>query len=220
MNETIRVQALDGTWTTLGLAKAAGITPESIAASANEWGPDQLTCTLQRDPTEIAVDLSTWTPCELEIDGTVVWDGRVKEAPKQGGASPQLSLVCEGWQYHLDDDLYERCYVHSALSEWADYRADPAADLTQAPQAGTVTAEDIGGLVLGLPNTSSWATNQVVGVMLDMGPVERATTCSFNFGSPVPPAAWCHQSGGRFVHECLAISGGVSPIERRPNVGE
>jgi hypothetical protein len=38
MNESIMIQALAATWVTLGLAKAAGITPENIHARRRSSG--------------------------------------------------------------------------------------------------------------------------------------------------------------------------------------
>jgi hypothetical protein len=39
MAETIRLQGLDGVWEALGVVRDPHVPPESITASANEWGP-------------------------------------------------------------------------------------------------------------------------------------------------------------------------------------
>jgi hypothetical protein len=171
---TIRVQSQDQSWQTLGADRYRGILPEGIKPTANGWGPDLLNFTLKRRPGTIFPDLASWTPCEVEIGGIVVWDGTIKEAPEQDGESFQIGVVGQGWQYHLDDDTNEKLWVHTRLPDWADRRSHNATNLNTAtggsyPAACTV-ASDRGGITLGHPRGSVFPNSARVGVFLDAGP--------------------------------------------------
>jgi hypothetical protein len=166
---TIRVQALGGTWETLGADRYRSIVPEGLVCSANRWGSDTCGFTLRRDVSPLGPDLSTWTPVEIEIAGVVVWDGRIRATPTSESDGPVISVQGQGWQYHLDDDLYDRVYAQTRLSDWQDYRNFPTAYLPESPLAGTVSAGS-GRIVLGWANGAVVAGSTGIAVTLDLGP--------------------------------------------------
>jgi hypothetical protein len=167
---TLRVQTADQGWETLGVDRYRGVVPEGIKASANVWGPDLLGCTLKRKPGAIFPDLATWTPCELEIGGMVVWDGALKEAPEQDGDDFQVGVVGAGWQYHLDDDTNDKVWVHTRLPDYQDLRSFLTAELGlgRAYAGGQVSNQ--GSIVISMPNAVPVGAGGYVGVCVDLGP--------------------------------------------------
>ncbi len=164
---TVRVETLDGGWETLGADRLRGIVPEGIVCTSNRWGPDSCSFTLGRDPAAAGADLSTWTPVEIEVAGVVVWDGRIKATP----TADSVNVQGQGWQYHLDDDVYDRVYVHTRLGDYRDVRTFPTANRGSFREVGQVTAGS-GAIALAWPaNTPSigWA-----GAILDLGPGNTA----------------------------------------------
>jgi len=170
---TVRLQALDGTWETCGADRMIGVVPESEQHSDNESGPDKASFDLKRPVFAIWPDLGAFTPVEIEIGGVVVWDGFVGETPLQAAREQVINVQCEGWQYHLDHDVYERNYVHTKLTDWKDCRSASLevdlATFTSAPQVQT----GVGLISLVWPQGQ--ATNGRAGVVLDMGPETKAT---------------------------------------------
>lgn len=118
----VRLQSLDGTWETCGVDRAAGIFPENVTLSSDSWGPKTASFDLRRDPMLPWPDVLAFTPVKIEVDGQLVWSGRVSETPSREGAESVMSVTCEGWQAHLDDDLVDRMWVHDDLTAWKDYR--------------------------------------------------------------------------------------------------
>jgi hypothetical protein len=167
--ETVRVQALNGGWETLGADRYRGVVPEGLQCSANRWGPDTCTFTLRRDTVVLGPDLSTWTPVEIEVAGVVVWDGRIRATPTSESDGPVISVQGQGWQYHLDDDLYSAAYVHTRLSDFGDVRSQPTADLT-VHRAYGVISNDQGAIILTIPNGTVVPVGTAVGVVIDLGP--------------------------------------------------
>lgn len=172
----IRFQTLDGTWETVGVDRAAGIVPERVQYGSDAWGSSTASFDLRR-PTGVQwPDIRAFTPVEIEVDGVLVWSGRVRETPMREGADGSvISVVAEGWQYHLDDDVYQRTYVHTRLSDWKDMRSIPTASLTGNTliQAGMVS-NDNGTITLGYGSGTEVITGAAVGVVLDLGPSGRA----------------------------------------------
>jgi hypothetical protein len=166
---TIRVQTLGGGWETLGADRYRSIVPEGLVCSANRWGPDTCAFSLRRDVSPLGPDISTWTPVEIEVAGVVVWDGRIRATPTSEADGPIISVQGQGWQYHLDDDVYDRTYVHARLGDWRDYRSFPTAYLPESPVAGTVNAGD-GRVVMGWANGAVVTTTTGVAITLDLGP--------------------------------------------------
>lgn len=167
---TVRVQVLDGVWETFGVDRAIHVVPESLVASTNEWGNDRASFDLRRDPAVGWPDLQAFSPVEVEIAGDVVWTGRVLETPARDGADAVINVQCEGWQYHLDDDVFAKNYVHTNLNDWKDHRSLPSADLVGAFLASQLVQADGGVITIGTIQDTVWAGSRGVGVTLDLGP--------------------------------------------------
>lgn len=178
---TIRVQSLNGVWETLGSDRYSNAVPENVTYSFNTWGPDTCSFTLKRSPTGNYPDLTTWTPIEVEVAGVLVWDGRLKETPTAEGTAPVISVQAEGWQYHLDDDVYAYSYVHTRLN-FVDSRSLPTADLTTNPQVFNVSAGE-GQLLIGLANATTVAISTGGSAMIDLGPGCSAMSLSIDVSS-------------------------------------
>jgi hypothetical protein len=194
---SVRVQALDGGWETLGADRYRGVGPEGLQCSANRWGPDTCTFTLRRAATVLGPDISTWTPVEIEVAGVVVWDGRIRATPTSESDGPVISVQGQGWQYHLDDDLYDRVYVRTRLSDWVDARSYATTNLTFYTAAFTVTTG--GAILLALPNGSTCPAFGAASVLLDVGP-----------GATAKRIVLTYTSGGHASFN-LFVSGAASP---------
>lgn len=166
---TIRTQALDGTWQTMGGETARGIYPEGVTLEADAWGSSVASFNLRRDPRAFFPDIGAFTPVEIDVGSTLVWSGRVRETPAQV-AQRVINVQCEGWQFHLDDDIYQRTYVHTNLSEYKDMRSVLSIDLAgfALRQAASVSTD--GGITLSFPNNMVLdGSGSRVGVLLDLG---------------------------------------------------
>jgi hypothetical protein len=179
---TIRVQTLGGQWETLGADRYLGYYPEGLTFNFNVWGPDTCTFSVKRDPGTIHPDLTTWTPIEIEISGRVVWDGRIKETPTTGGDDPNISVSCEGWQYHLDDDVYAPMYVHSTLTDAVDERSTNLVDLNVMRQVFNVQVAE-GNTVIGAANADVLTTGTGGAVVFDLGYGAAANRISIDVAS-------------------------------------
>ena len=167
---TVRLEVLNGVWETCGAGRALEVLPESVSFGANEWGPDKASFTLRRNPWGVWPDLLAFTPVEIEVGGVVCWEGRTGETPIKAGAEQQINVQAEGWQYHLDDDVYKRMYVHSTLSDWKDVRSNPDANLAGWAAAPQVQAES-GAIVLTIPKGTTVGPSSeepAVGVFLEL----------------------------------------------------
>ena len=166
----VRVQALDGTWETVGVDRLAGIAPENVSLSANAWGSDKASFDLRRDPGGIYPDLSAFTPVDVEVAGAKVWSGRVSSTPSREGSDSVVNVQCEGWQYHLDDDVYESRYAHTSLADYQDVRSWSGTSLGNFSAAGMVQSADQGSVVIGFGNGAPVVQNtSCAGVFLDLG---------------------------------------------------
>jgi hypothetical protein len=166
---TIRLQALGGGWETVGVDRLRAIKPEGIQLSANDWGSDTCRFMLRRDPKGIHPDLSAFTPCDVEIDGKLVWSGRVWETPTKDGSDASIAVEGRGWQYHLDDDLFTRTYVHARMSDFIDARSRLTTDLAQTIGVGQLAND--GALVLTIPQGATIVTGKYQGChFIDLGP--------------------------------------------------
>jgi hypothetical protein len=176
----IRIQNLEGTWEVIGRDRLKGITPEGVQLSANAWGSDTCRFNLKRNPRTVHPDLSSFTPAEVEVDGRTVWSGRIWETPtKEGGADSTISVEGRGWQYHLDDDAYQKIFVHTRMSEWTDVRSSPLADLAKYVSAPTVDTS--GTIQLNWSMNSTMTTSTYAGVYLDLGPDNLAKRIIVDF---------------------------------------
>lgn len=169
---TVRTQSLDGTWDTLGTGSARGVWPENVVLEADPVGPSKATFSLRRDPTAFWPDIGAFTPVEVEVAGTLVWSGRISDTPSQV-SSRQMNVECQGWQYHLDDDVFKTFYVHTALPDWKDMRSLPAANLAVSVVAGQPTAGD-GVVALGFPADTAVPAGARSGVTLDLAELGAA----------------------------------------------
>lgn len=169
----VRGKVLDGTWETIGADRSMGIVPENFVASSNQWGPDKASFDLRRNPGWMWPDLSAFTDIDVEVGGEPDWSGRISETPSRDGDDPVINVQCEGWQYHLDDDVYAKNYVHSRLADWRDYRSYPDAVLTYATAGYTVDVSG-GQIRLALPNGAITAITKAAAAVLDLGPYSTA----------------------------------------------
>lgn len=167
----VRVQALDGTWETCGADRARGVMPENVQLISDQWGSKTASFDLRRDPKAIWPDISAFAPVEVEVGGRLVWSGRVAETPVRDSTDSVISVQCEGWQAHLDDDIYERVYVHTNLGDWSDARGHPEATLTNLVANWQVTSGD-GKVSLLCPQGTSPSGRAAV--VLDLGPNSTA----------------------------------------------
>lgn len=224
---TVRLAALDGAWEVGGRDRKRGIMPENVQLTADAWGSATAQFELRRDPRAVWPDLGAFTPVEIEIGGVVVWSGRIAETPQRDTADRVISVQCKGWQYHLDDDLYERVYVHTRLSEWRDARSFLTSDLSKFTTKGTVS-NDRGVLTLGFPNGSVLASGERVGVILDLGPncvgqrivatwessnSTGSLTCYGQAGASENPAGGAYVAGFSFVNNSAASGTSAGTFE-------
>ncbi len=164
----IRAEVLNGTWETFGVDRAIEVDPESVSYGANEWGCEKASFTLRRNPWAAWPDLSPFTPVEIEIGGVIVWEGRTEGTPLKAGAEASINVQAGGWAQHLDDDLYKRLYVHSALTDWKDARSFPEAQLAYYQGAPQIQAET-GCIAMILPKESYIEAGCSMAVILDLG---------------------------------------------------
>lgn len=169
---TVRVSSIDGTWETLGADRARGVWPEGVVLEADPWGSSRASFSLRRDPTAFWPDIGAFTPVEVEVAGSLVWSGRVSDTPSQVSAR-QMNVQCEGWQYHLDDDVYKTFYVHTDLGAWVDMRSLSGAVLSQSIVAGQPTVGD-GVITLGFPANTAIVPTARSGVALDLAKLGAA----------------------------------------------
>lgn len=168
----ISVQDVDGRWHQLGAGALRGVWPEAVELVSDEYGPKTATFELHRDPESAWPDLGAYAPMEATVGGGLRWSGRIVDAPTRS-ADRVISVQAEGWQAHLDDDQYERVYVHSRLSDWKDQRSSLTTTLGSVSggfvAAPTVNAGD-GGITLQWPKDETIVAGRNVGVYLDLGP--------------------------------------------------
>lgn len=171
---TIRVQTLNAQWETLGSSRRRGIQPENLELTANEWGSDKASFQLRRDPGAAWPDITAFTPVEISVGGVLVWSGRVLETPNTDSPDPVINVQCEGWQYHLDDDVFQHPLVHSRLADYKDTRSYPDAALGAAALYAAGQVSNDKGLSLSMPNGSPIASGTLVMATLDLGPYATA----------------------------------------------
>jgi hypothetical protein len=164
---TVRLSTLDGVWEVGGVDRRRGIVPENVRVEADRWGPSKASFDLRRDPVRPWPDLGAYTPVEIEIGGVVVWDGRIAETPSRSGGDMVINCQCVGWQYHLDDDLYERTYVHTRMADWRDMRSLLEVNLALAWAAPVISTD--GTITINIPNGTVVPAGARAGVVLDVG---------------------------------------------------
>lgn len=228
---TVRLQALDGTWEVCGADRARGVWPENVKGiRADQWGSKSASFDLRRDPKATWPDIAAFTRVQIDIDGRHRWSGRVAQTPVRDDLDSVISVQCEGMQAHLDDDLYERVYVHTDLTAWADARSFPTSVLTYWVADGQVNAGD-GKITLSWPIGTPINLNDSVGVVLDLGPgvgtcAKVTLTVKRLAGNPANMGLYCRAAsdpsllrGGSSYEEdwtvkaLTTLSGGVETFE-------
>lgn len=204
MPETVRVQALDSRWETLGVDRFPGIHPQGLDYTYSDWGPDSATFALKRDPTLDHPDLAEFTPLDIEDGGALVWSGFVIDTP---AGEDGLTVSALGWHYHLDDDVYSPYMIDEDLGAFVDVRSTLEANLSTHQQAGRVDTGQ--GILLSWPTGSNPPTGIAVAVTYDAGEHGRVRRVAVDYdqsdnygasflyviGSDVPD--WTLNGGGR-----------------------
>ena len=165
---TIRLQDIDGTWTTLGTDRASAIYAVGLNLTSNDWGPDTATFELHRDPSASWPDLGAFTPVEIEVGNQMCWSGRIAETQVQDGSTRQLSVRCEGRQYCLDDDQFARTYYTRAIGDWQPITDYVPVGTDWVGHGGTVDVRD-GSIWMGWRAGSVMRTGDMLGLVLDLG---------------------------------------------------
>ena len=176
-----------GTWMRLGTEIAPGIWPEGVSLSANESGPDTCSLIMRRRAVTPWPDLAAFNQMEVEVGGIPVWGGRVWEAPLADGGDDAIGVTGRGWQYHTDDDLLDRYYVHTDVTAWRDQRTYPGSNLAIHRVAG-YTAQDGGAISFGWGNNTSVINATASGITLDLGPNRTAKRIVVTFDTQNPNA--------------------------------
>jgi hypothetical protein len=173
----IRVKGADRGWQILGADRHPGILPTGISPQWDAWGSSQLTFALARDPALSHPDLQAFTPVEyLPYGEEPAWGGYITDTPQtQDG----LSVNCRGLQGVLDDDPYQRVYVHERLSDYVDVRTVPGANLGNWRSNGQVIND--GTLLLTYPKASTIAAGASLGAVLDLGPSSTARRVTIDY---------------------------------------
>jgi len=184
----VRLQAMDGAWETCGVDRRAGISPEGIQLSSNDWGNDTASFTLRRTPSALWPDLAAFTPVEIEIAGVTVWEGFISQTPTTDADGGSVNVQCKGWQYHLDDDSVEKTWVHSRLADWQEPKNFQTTSLTAFPFGSTVQASE-GVVTVGWAKGSTIQANTYAAVLLDLGPEANAQQIA---------VSWVVPSGGNY----------------------
>jgi len=168
----IRTRELGGKIVALGTDAARGITVEEPDFQSDDAGPSVGTFTLKRSPRVQWMDLRAFAPIVVTQRGVPIWRGRIKQTPMtDGGLARQIGVLCEGQQFHLDDDPFERVYVDADLGRWKDWRSSTESPLGAGLVSanGLVTAEG-GSITLAFGKGVVLTTNDTVAVLYDAGP--------------------------------------------------
>lgn len=169
-NDEVHVRVLDGTWQVLGRGALRGIQPVVTSVAADGWGSSRLELTLRRDPSATWPDLFAFTDVDYYRDGVLVWSGRIRETPTRGNADQwEIAVSCEGWQAHLDDDLYRPLYVSADQGAWRDVRDLLSTDLAVFTSPWQVSNTD-GGITISLAKDVDLTAFRRGGVIFDAGP--------------------------------------------------
>lgn len=185
MDETIRLEAADGTWEVGGVDRRRGIWAEDLQCTWDDWGPRTAHWTMKRDPGAPQPDLSGFTPVIIE-KGRGVWEGYIDQTPAGEGTS--LSVEAIGWPDHGDEDLSQRMFIHSRLPDWKDSRSLLATVLSTWLQSGSVEV-GTGAIRIGWAQNAFAAALQHVGVTLDLGEGSLAKHVAFGTEKNSPSAA-------------------------------
>lgn len=166
--DEVRVLPVGGRWEVVGRGAMRGITPTVTSVQADSWGSSRLEMTLKRDPSVAWPDVTAFSDIDYHRDGQLVWSGRVREAPTRGARDQyEIAVSCEGWQAHLDDNLYHPCYVSADQGRWRDMRDYLTTDLSYFTAGWNVSNAD-GATTISLQKDTVVAT-KAGGVLFDAG---------------------------------------------------
>lgn len=165
----VRLQALDGTWETCGVDRAKGIFPENVSLTSDSWGPKTATFDLRRDGTAIWPDVLAFTPVKIEVNGQLVWSGRVSDTPSRDGADTTMSIQCEGWQHHLDDDMMNKVFVRRDMGDWKDVRTFRYADVAVRYFTAPTVTQDTGLVTLAFQAGQAVPHGSAAAIGIDLG---------------------------------------------------
>lgn len=168
----IRLKPLAGPWEVLGSDRLRGLAPEGIEAASDSWGPSTLNFNIKAEKGGSRPDILPFTPVELEVGGLTCWTGFVWIRPTDDN---DHQVTCRGWQYHLDDDLLDRAYVHTKLADYVDLRSLLTTTLGAGACCAAGQVSNDAGILLALPNGTAIVPGTQVGVILDLGPDSTAT---------------------------------------------
>lgn len=179
----IATQPLGGTWGVLGRGHIApGLAPDSATATWNTWGPDGMSFTMARDGSKRWSDLEPL--CQVRLispAGGVCWAGRVQSVtPTDTG----LTAVCQGLQYALDDDQWDKLWVRNRINGWVDARAGAGSgalpgNIVQDTDVQVLTGNQVR---ITLPNRALANTLAAVAI-LDLGPATTGTSVSVDWAN-------------------------------------
>lgn len=165
----VRLKTLDGDWEVCGVDRLRGVWPEAIQLDSNRWGADTASFTLKREAGSIWPDMLAFTPVEIEVAGILVWDGFISQTPTTEADGGSVNVQCKGWQYHLDDDSFEKVWVASMPSQWKDAREFQAAQPNYYRPNYSVSIGD-GNITLGFGKGVAMRDNTYAAVIFDAGP--------------------------------------------------
>jgi hypothetical protein len=210
MSEVVRIQQRGGEWQTIGVAVRPGVFPGAIRPAADQNGPSTMSFTLAREADRLWPDLAAFAAVEYEINGVIVWDGRIKETPTNiTSGVTTITLNCVGWQTHLDDDSYQLPYVQDDVTQWKDCRQYPECPLgileDQFNAEATVSSTG-NNITMGWPNGTIVPIGAVVGVVLDLGPDANYRAAAINLEMLWTWGGFGGYSPGAFTMNCYAQS--------------
>lgn len=166
---TIRVKGLDQPWSTVGAGMAQGIWPQNIVLSADRWGPKTASFELRRKAGVNWPDIRALSPIEISVGGKLVWSGRILEGPEREGEEDVISVQCEGWQHHLDDDVSERYFIQRGPSRWKDFREIFTSTLGAGEHIAAAQVSVGEGITLQMPQDLSYSAGDKCSVVIDAG---------------------------------------------------
>jgi hypothetical protein len=181
-HEALRLrEAATGMWHTVGTHIRAGLPPAQIRPTADQSGPATLSFVLTRESDRPWPDLGAYEEVEYEVDGKVVWEGRIKETPSgTASGATTVTVQCVGWINHLDNDAYQLPYVIGDIGQLKDIRQMPNAPLGWAENrfaahgqiGGATTQPGIAptALTFGWAKGEAMTKGELIGVVLDLGP--------------------------------------------------
>jgi hypothetical protein len=178
------VKVRGGTWEILGKDRFPNSPPQGVTATAGQRGPESITFVVDRPSRERHHDLAGWTECEYRDGATVMWSGRIREAPRQHGQSDKITVVGTGWWQHWMDQDFQGVLVHNRIGDWKDYREHDRADVYPwVPDFNITIGEGVAKIVL--PSGAAVPASAAGGIYFDAG-----TGCMNGIAIAYTAGAW------------------------------